>query len=53
MWPIFEFTHDLFKSDAVDFLDGGSYVAVYLHSLMEMLVCRNTPLAGQLHVVWY
>ncbi|OJA09492.1 hypothetical protein AZE42_12825 [Rhizopogon vesiculosus] len=22
MWPIFEFTHDLFKSDAVDFLDG-------------------------------
>lgn len=22
MWPVFEFTYSLFKSDAVDFLDG-------------------------------
>jgi hypothetical protein len=22
MWPVFELTYDLFKSDAVDFLDG-------------------------------
>lgn len=28
MWPIFELTYDLFKSDAVDFLDGVSYASV-------------------------
>ena len=33
MWPVFELTYDLFKSDAVDFLDGASYApyaALYL-----------------------
>jgi len=30
MWPIFELTYDLFMTDAVDFLDGASYVSVHL-----------------------
>jgi hypothetical protein len=25
MWPVFELTYDLFKSDAVDFLDGAAH----------------------------
>ena len=25
MWPVFELTYKLFKSDAVDFLDGAIY----------------------------
>lgn len=28
MWPVFELTYKLFKSDAVDFLDGTSCHAV-------------------------
>jgi hypothetical protein len=28
MWPIFELTYKLFKSDAVDFLDGEEDMAV-------------------------
>ena len=28
MWPIFEITYTLFKSDAIDFLDGASFPSV-------------------------
>lgn len=53
MWPIFELTYDLFKNDAVDFLDGMSYASAYLYSLMKMLICRNASLAGQFRIVRY
>lgn len=29
MWPIFEITYTLFKSDAIDFLDGVSFLSVF------------------------
>jgi len=35
MWPVFELTYDLFKSDAVDFLDG----VPHYFSLMFRLFC--------------
>jgi hypothetical protein len=35
MWPVFELTYDLFKSDAVDFLDG----AVHFFPRMFDLCC--------------
>lgn len=29
MWPVFELTYKLFKSDAVDFLDGAQRVKIF------------------------
>lgn len=32
MWPVFEMTYKLFKSDAVDFLDGTSFNLLFTKS---------------------
>jgi hypothetical protein len=50
MWPVFEQTYKLFKSDAVDFLDGKSPVATSLLYLWLTVGIRyrDAPVARQL-----
>ena len=52
MWPIFELTYKLFKSDAVDFLDGANLcLLLALHDTDKMSLNRDVALARQLRLV--
>lgn len=51
MWPVFEITYKLFKSDAVDFLEGGWYNQ--LKSTPADHISRNASISRQFRLVWY
>ena len=51
MWPVFELTYKLFKSDAVDFLDGRCNCSGRGFSLT--LFGRDVALLGQLCIIWW
>ena len=51
MWPVFELTYKLFKSDAVDFLDGQPLFSL-LHVPFLNSIYRDAAVAGQLCLVW-
>lgn len=48
MWPVFELTYDLFKSDAVDFLEGKEYPFVPCFVSNPSPLHRDVTFLGQL-----
>ncbi len=54
MWPVFELTYKLFKSDAVDFLDGtSSRPCQCCRADVGPISRRDAAVARQLRLIWH
>lgn len=51
MWHVFELTYKLFKTDAIDFLEGSSFILPNT-IFFAHLANRNATVARQLHFLW-
>ena len=52
MWPVFELTYELFRTDAIDFLDGKDLPSLRpQRRKLTLNFLRNAPVARQLCVV--
>ena len=45
MWPVFELTYELFRTDAIDFLDGNRSLLMSTRTTVDLSSHRNAPIA--------
>ena len=45
MWPVFELTYELFRTDAIDFLDGNDSRLMSARMKADLEFLRNAPIA--------
>lgn len=46
MWPIFEFSYQLFKNEAIDFLDGKIHTSNFINHTDHLAVLRDAADSG-------
>lgn len=51
MWRVFELTYDLFRTDAIDFLDGNEFSFITAVARVDLIFNRDASFAGQLRFV--